>query len=178
MERRINKIEKRKKGIIMKKDVEPNRILKSQGIKLPDRKVEPVLTLEPEIKRTNLKDKKLKYLILVFLILLLVLGIGYGGYRLIKFSIFNFQFSKQLSNDQLKKEQNTEEIIEELGKLVELPKNDVPTVLTVTDLKPLRNQPFFAEAEIGDKVLIFSQSKRAVLYRPSEKKVVSIAPLK
>lgn len=71
----------------------------------------------------------------------------------------------------------TEQIIAKVGKLVELPQGEEPTIATVTDLEPLQGQAFFAGAAVGDKVLIFSKSKKAILYRPSTNKIITVAPI-
>jgi len=68
-------------------------------------------------------------------------------------------------------------LIEEVGKVVELPGGEEPTAATVSDKEKLKNQPFFARSENGDRVLIYTQAKKAILYRPSIHKVIDIAPL-
>ncbi len=75
------------------------------------------------------------------------------------------------------KVQSAEEIKnlkEEIGKIFELPMDEEPTLATVTDREKLAEQPFFQKAENGDKVLIYSNSGRAVLYRPSQKKIIDV----
>lgn len=69
------------------------------------------------------------------------------------------------------------DLVAEIGKLIVLPSDETPTVATVTDLEPLRDQPFFANAKIGDKVLIYSNAKKAILYDPIAKKIVEVAPI-
>lgn len=71
----------------------------------------------------------------------------------------------------------SKKIVEAVGKLVILPKGEEPTVATVTDPAKLADQPFFDNSQTGDKVLIYTTSQRAILYRPSENKVIEIAPL-
>lgn len=68
------------------------------------------------------------------------------------------------------------DIVKAVGNLIQLPE-EAPSVATVTDLAPLREQAFFAEAEVGDVVLMFPQSRKALLYRPSENKLIEAAPL-
>lgn len=68
------------------------------------------------------------------------------------------------------------QLTEEVGKLMLLPQEN-PTVATVTDTEKLRNQPFFTNAQNGDKVLIYNNAKKAILYRPSAKKIIDVAPI-
>ena len=63
-----------------------------------------------------------------------------------------------------------------VGKLMELP-DEVPVLATVTDLEKLKGQPFFDEAQNGDKVLVFNVARKVVLYRPSTKKIVNFSNL-
>lgn len=70
----------------------------------------------------------------------------------------------------------TQDIIEKVGKLVELPK-ETPTIASVTDVSKLKDQPFFAKAQNGDKVLVFAKAQKAIIYRPSTNKVIEIAAI-
>lgn len=68
-------------------------------------------------------------------------------------------------------------LVEKVGTLIALPNNETPTIATVNDLDKLSSQPFFDNAELGDKVLIYAKAKKAVLYRPSQNKIIELAPL-
>lgn len=70
-----------------------------------------------------------------------------------------------------------QELVNEVAKLIELPKDETPTVATVTDPAKLSDQAFFTNAKEGDKVLIYNTAKKAILYRPSEQKVLNFAPI-
>jgi hypothetical protein len=58
-----------------------------------------------------------------------------------------------------------------------VPDEESPIIATVSDKDQLQGQPFFENAENGDQVVIFPSSMRAVLYRPSTRQVVDVAPL-
>ncbi len=69
------------------------------------------------------------------------------------------------------------EVVEAVGKLIELPEGEVPTVATVTQESKLLDQPFFVAAETGDKVLFYPQARKALLYRPSNNKLIEVTSL-
>lgn len=50
--------------------------------------------------------------------------------------------------------------------------DETPTIATVSDITKLQGQPFFAKAQNGDKVYVYSNAKKAILYRPSENKII------
>ncbi len=58
-----------------------------------------------------------------------------------------------------------------------LPNGETPTIATVSDPEALKDQVFFVDAQKGDKVLIYSNAKKAILYRPGDDKIITIAPL-
>lgn len=74
-------------------------------------------------------------------------------------------------------QEEVQALIKEVGKLIVLPNDEQPTVATVTDPAKLSDQPFFAQAQTGDKVLIYTNAKKAVLYRPASHKIIEVAPI-
>lgn len=76
-----------------------------------------------------------------------------------------------------KTKEANKQLIEQVGKLMILPANEEPSIATVADLSKLTGQPFFAKAELGDKVLIYQIAKKAILYRPGNNKIIELAPL-
>ena len=66
-----------------------------------------------------------------------------------------------------------EQIIADLKKIIKLP-DEEPQLATVTDIEKVKGQTFFEDAQTGDKVLIFTDAKKAILYRPSEKMIIEV----
>jgi hypothetical protein len=64
-----------------------------------------------------------------------------------------------------------------IGRVMELPKGEEPTLATVTDKQKLKGQDFFANAKNGDKLLIYRKAKKAILYRPSTEKIIDVTNL-
>ncbi len=69
------------------------------------------------------------------------------------------------------------EVLGQVEQLMELPAGETPTLATVADKEKLSEQAFFKNAENGDKILIYTESGRAVLYRPSSGKIVDVTTI-
>lgn len=137
---------------------------------LASRPAPPVRTAGPPRRSSK---KRLKKSLIALLIILLAVGAGYFYY---KYNQANNE-AKRLADPKVAATQQVNNLVSQVGKLVELPSGQTPTIATVTDKTKLSSQSFFKNAENGDKVLIYTQAKRAVLYRPSTNKVIEIAPL-
>lgn len=113
-----------------------------------------------------------KYLILIAVIIAAII-LGGGGY-------FYYQTQQKQTvkiNPQASAQEETKKIIAEVGTLIDLPVGEDPAVATVTDVTKLKDQPFFQKAKNGDKVLIYTNAKKAILYDPNLKKVLDVAPI-
>lgn len=80
-------------------------------------------------------------------------------------------------NPQVDAQAEVKKLVSEVGKLIDLPTNEEPTVATVSDVTKLKDQAFFQKAKNGDKVLIYTNARKAILYDPQAKKVIDVAPL-
>ncbi len=69
------------------------------------------------------------------------------------------------------------DLILAVGALIVLPEGETPTVATVSDPEKLKDQPFFARAKVGDKVLMYTQAKKAYLYDPAANILLEVAPI-
>lgn len=85
--------------------------------------------------------------------------------------------NKKLSSPAATAQAEAATLKSQVAKLVELPSDEVPTIATVSDVTKLQSQAFFKNAKNGDKVLMFTKAKEAVLYRPSDNKIIQMAPL-
>jgi len=68
-------------------------------------------------------------------------------------------------------------LVAQVGKIIELPTNEDPTIGTVTNAASVQKQPFFIHAQQGDKVLIYATHKWAILYRPGAHKIINVGPI-
>lgn len=99
-----------------------------------------------------------------------IIAIVFAGY-------FYFQVRKLEQNPQAVSQQETADIVAKVSKLIVLPTGETPTVATVSDPTALKDQVFFANAQKGDKVLIYAQAKKAILYSVTLNKIIDVAPL-
>lgn len=87
------------------------------------------------------------------------------------------ELSQLENNPQLQSENEAETLKQEISQFYEVPEDEVPTVATVVDATKVKNQSFFKNSQNGDKVLLFSNAGKAILYRPSTKKIIEVAPI-
>jgi len=120
-------------------------------------------------------DFKKIFLVLAGLFIFLLAIVG-------SFSSVFFYNKYQTAEKRLKEaatlsQEEVRTLVAKVGKLIKLPEGELPTVATITDLAKLNDQPFFAKAKVGDKVLLFTQAKKAILYDPVGNVVVEVGPL-
>lgn len=123
----------------------------------------------PLKKRPGFLKRRWK-LIALFCAVVVIGALGYG------YVTTRHQLTK-LSNPEAAAEAEAKNLATEVGKYLALPTDETPTIATVSDASLLKEQAFFSRAENGDRVLVYSNAKRAVLYRPSTKKVIEYAPV-
>jgi len=87
-------------------------------------------------------------------------------------------FYNQLQQDpQVQVQEEIDKLVAQVGELLVLPEGEAPTIATVSDVNLLGDQPFFANANNGDRVLIYTSARKAILYDPIANKIVEIAPI-
>lgn len=73
-------------------------------------------------------------------------------------------------------DQEVKDLVAKVGAHMALP-SEKPTIATVEDTQKLAGQAFFKHARNGDKVLMYAESKKAILYRPATDKIMEVAYL-
>ncbi len=68
-------------------------------------------------------------------------------------------------------------LVDTVSKLMDVPSDETPTVATVADKDKLKEQPLFARAQNGDKILVYTSLKKAILYRPGLGKIIDVIPV-
>ncbi|HAU65695.1 TPA: hypothetical protein DCW32_04100 [Candidatus Woesebacteria bacterium] len=120
--------------------------------------------------QTEAKKKGSKWLFKsIPYIIILAIGI-YGGTYLVRQKPTWFGLPQGTAQAQA--EANA--LVAKVSKLMTLPTDETPTIATVTDVSIVADQPFFKNAQNGDKVLIYQKAGKAILYRESENKIIEV----
>ena len=129
-------------------------------------------TDEPEhTHSTQPEGNSFRSVVLLFFLIVIVMGI-LGGLLLLN----NRQMTIEAATESAEKSEETI-LIEKVRELIELPANEIPTIATVSDRSKLAGYTFFENAQDGDKILIYTQAGKAIIYRPSTHIVINSAPI-
>lgn len=127
-------------------------------------------TVEQRTNNTRFSAKHFGYL----LILVLCVAIGAMGMY-----FFSQKASKPVpkgEENKVQAEADVKSLLKEIGTFMVLP-DETPTVATITDSEKITSQPFFKNAQNGDRVIIFANAKKAILYRPSDKRIIDVGAI-
>jgi len=117
-----------------------------------------------------LKHRKFKKIAIIVLVVL-VFGALYG------FVHYYRKYQALKADPNLEAQQEIESLQEAIGEFMDLPEGEIPSVATILDKEKLKDQPFFKNAENGDKLLVYTKAMKAILYRPSSNRIIEVAPL-
>lgn len=109
-------------------------------------------------------------IVFVILFILVVISVGLAVY-------FYRELSTYKEDPQKIIQEEVQAVVARVEQLMILPEGETPTLATVSDLTELKNQPFFAHAKIGDKVLLYANARKAILFDPVANKIVEVAPI-
>lgn len=119
------------------------------------------------------KGRRLKGLF-TFILLVAVAALSYGYY------IKDAEL-KAIQNPEVKaamEQKEIEKIVAQVSKIMILPKDEAPQVLTINDADAaIKQQPAFSGSLNGDKVLIYQKSAKAIVYSPSRNVIVNVLPV-
>lgn len=118
----------------------------------------------------SVQKTKLRQFSIALLTMIAVFGVASSYY-------FYAKYNSLKSNPNLEVQKETEKVVSTLGKLMELPKDEVPTIATISDKEKLKDQAFFSTAENGDVLFAYTTAMKAILYRPSTNKIINVAPI-
>ena len=114
-----------------------------------------------------------KYKIIIGVAAIVVLAAAPSVYFFRKYQAAQLR----LNNPTESAKQDAASTIASVARFMLLPEGEEPTVMQVTDVSKLKDQPFFANAQNGDKVIIYTKAKKAILYRVESNMIIDVAPV-
>ena len=126
------------------------------------------------MKQFAIKPRVIAFTLIGIVVVSLV-GFGVVRFLALQKEVQKLKASPQAAQEAAK--EDVKQLIEKIGKLIVVPKDETPTVATVTDAEKLKSSPFFTNAQKGDRVLIYTTAKKAILYRPVENKIIEVGPI-
>ncbi len=114
-----------------------------------------------------------KVILSIFVLLLIAASSGTAYYFYSKYQVAQ----NKLDNPEIAAQTEVKILTDQISKIMMLPTDEEPTVATVLEKDKIQDQPFFVNAENGDKVVIYTKAMKAILFRPSENKIIEVAPI-
>ncbi|MDB5169534.1 MAG: hypothetical protein JWO41_890 [Candidatus Saccharibacteria bacterium] len=139
---------------------------------------------EPVVAAAEPKAPKERKAVPVWPIVTAVLALAVIALGFYSFTLMNSKkdletkLASANANPQLLVQKQTDDLISKVSHLMTLPSGETPTVANVSDAAKAKQQSaFFANAQNGDRVLMYVKAGEAILYRPSTNKIILVAPL-
>ncbi len=102
------------------------------------------------------------------------------SYVVVAFVVWQIQsrFSNSPEQQQELAQQEVQGVVDRVKEIMVLPETEFPQMATVDNAPELaKTQAFFSAVENGDKILIYLQDQKAIIYRPSTDKIVNVGPV-
>lgn len=128
------------------------------------------MEISQDIKSEKSPNTVKRLLSIILVIVIFVVGVGSG------YLVYN-RLSEKNSKENGSVDKQITEILNELGSLILLPKDETPTVMSIMDVEELKkdNEEFYKDVIKGDILIIYSD--KAIIFRREEKKIVNVAPV-
>jgi len=127
------------------------------------------------LQEKNSKNNMKKYLIILCVLLLVAISGALAYY-------FIYYQNKQLNLAKIEEQQKvlaeeSKKYMDELKSVMLIEGDESPVIAKVSDAEKLKltNPEFYKNLQVGDIVYIYSY--RIIVFRPSEKKIINIAPI-
>ena len=126
-----------------------------------------------ELHHTNTIARLFRFIRRYFLWLAIIVFIIWTA------AFFEFgRYTVYQANPALQSQEQATQILHQVGNLIQLPQNETPTMATINDAASVKQgQPFLANAENGDILIVYQNAGEALLYRPSTNKLIAVGPV-
>lgn len=109
-----------------------------------------------------------RFFIQTTIVIFLILALGF--FELGRYAVYR-------SHPNLYTQDRASAVLQNISALIQLPKG-TPTMAIINNASSAKKvQPFLADADDGDVLIVYKQAGEAILYRPSTNKLVSVGPI-
>jgi hypothetical protein len=106
----------------------------------------------------------------LFIVIGALIALG-GAYEYGRYTVYQ-------AYPQLSEIERMQALLAKVGKLIQLPTGETPTMATIADAASAKEtQPFLSAAENGDILIVYANAQQAFVYRPSTNKLVAVGPV-
>ena len=107
----------------------------------------------------------------LWIVIVVALAVVAGAFEGGRYSVYS-------AHPELSSQEEANDILRKVGDLMQLPGDETPTMATINDAASAKeNQPFLVNAENGDIVIVYPNAAKALLYRPSNNKIINVGPV-
>lgn len=130
--------------------------------------------MEQETKKTRKGGNSIPYRFYLLGVVVILLVVGGGGY----YGYMYWQASQNSPEAQVAQaEEEKKAVLDQLSKLMVLPEGD-PVLFKVSNEEVMRQQQaFFKDTKNDDVLLVFQESGKAIIFRPSQNMIVNAGPV-
>lgn len=126
-----------------------------------------------------LKDNFFKKLLIIVgalaVLAFLLNGFLFYQYKQVESQLKNVKATTAAGQKSDPTQGDVKKLVAEVGRFIDLPSDEEPTVATITNIEKLKNQPLFQNAKNGDKVLIYTKAKKAIIYDAIRGKIIDVS---
>lgn len=79
-----------------------------------------------------------------------------------------------LSSPEKIAEKEIDSVVRDVRKIMDLPQDETPVLAVINNDEQLKNQPLFQNAEVGNKILIYEENRKIVIYNHTTNKIVEV----
>ncbi len=101
-----------------------------------------------------------------------------SGIVLVLGAFFLGRYMVYQAHPELSGQEKATAVLAKVEKLIELPQGEAPQMATIEDAESVKTaQPFLANAQNGDILIVYASAQTALLYRPSTNKLIAVGPV-
>jgi len=113
------------------------------------------------------------------LAVLIVLAAGYYGWQYLKINQSPLLGgTANQAKDQKVNQQEIMAVVAKVKQLMIVPENELPQMAEISNAAlAIKEQPFYAGSQNGDKVLVYLSARKAIIYSPARNIIVNVGPI-